>query len=221
MFDPITWGMLGAAAIGGGASIFGGHRANRENKRMANEANALSLANSREAMAFSERMSSTALQRAKADMLAAGLNPMLMYSQGGASSPSGISSAAQAAKSENIGKDMPEVSRGVGNALITKAQLRNYDAQNAALVAQANLSNSSARKVMTETELLGLTKGKEKFWSDLYDIPGHILHSAKSYKLDVPPGENVLTDENGKVIKRERSIKQRSDFLYKHGYGRK
>ena len=68
----------GAALIGGGEDLLGGLLGMGATKGMA-----------REQMAFQERMSSTAWQRAVADMRLAGINPMLAFQQGGASSPGG------------------------------------------------------------------------------------------------------------------------------------
>lgn len=81
MMLPMVLGIapaVGAAAIGGIASLAGGVARDRAQRRM-----------TREQMAFQERMSSTAYQRAVKDMQLAGINPILAYQQGGASSPGG------------------------------------------------------------------------------------------------------------------------------------
>lgn len=59
-------------------------------KSQQESANAANISNAREAMAFSERMSSTAHVREVNDLKAAGINPMLSAKLGGASSPGGI-----------------------------------------------------------------------------------------------------------------------------------
>lgn len=71
--DPL----IGAALIGGVGQL------------LANEQTAASAARQ---MAFQERMSSTAYQRAMQDMREAGLNPILAAKVGGASSPAGAMS---------------------------------------------------------------------------------------------------------------------------------
>jgi hypothetical protein len=70
-----------ASAVG---SIFGQQQANQANRDIAMQQ-----------QRFQEQMSNTSYQRAVADMQAAGLNPMLAYSQGGASTPTGQSAVMQ------------------------------------------------------------------------------------------------------------------------------
>ena len=112
--------MVWPAIIAAGASLAGGILGNQSAKKEAEK--------NRD---FQERMSSTSYQRAVEDMKAAGLSPMLAYSQGGASTPGG----AQAQQSD-------VVTPAVHSALAA------YDRKLATAQNEANVENTRA-----ETEL--------------------------------------------------------------------
>jgi hypothetical protein len=113
----MAWPVLAGAAISAASNWWGQRSANQKNLQIA-----------REQMRFQERMSNTAYQRAMADMRKAGLNPMLAYQRGGASSPAGASAQMQS-----------ETSGAVSTALAARR-----------LHADLKIAENQARKVEAE-----------------------------------------------------------------------
>lgn len=135
LLDKVFGGAIGMPEVGAGSALLG-YFGTKQGVSAQNWANAMQA---EKAMAFEERMSNSAYQRAMADMKAAGLNPMLAASKGGASTPSG-----QQARMENV------QAQALNSAMIA-SQIAVNKAQAAKTTAEAN--------VITET---GLTKAQEE-----------------------------------------------------------
>lgn len=131
----MAWAGVGAALIGGAANLLGGAASNRFSARQAQLQRK-----------WEENMANTAIQRRKADLEAAGFNPMLAFMGSGAgglaaSTPQG--SSAQSVDMSNIG------SSAVGQYLQAKQITSNMDLQ--ASQRQANLAQ--AEKTDTERKI--------------------------------------------------------------------
>lgn len=117
---------------------------------------------------YQERLSNSAYQRSMADMTAAGLNPILAYQRGGASSPTGATASTSSASSGIVSGVSPKETADVVGSAVASAQhnrrlaveLENMKTQNNLLNAQsaqatsaANLNNEVQRKTEADRHI--------------------------------------------------------------------
>lgn len=149
----MAWG----AVIGGVTSALGSILG----AQSAAAANSANIAMSREQMDFQERMRATQYQTAVQDLMKAGLNPMLAYTQGGAGTPPGSMAVSKPEFDPNAGTNAVN-SAAAMTSLINQskqvaADVRNTDADTANKLADANRIIADTK---LKTELAWLNSAK-------------------------------------------------------------
>lgn len=116
------WAKILSAFIGTPSDLinaYSQYKTNEQNMEMMRENNAFNSAEAAKARDFELQMSNTAYQRSMADMEQAGLNPILAYQQGGASTVS--AEAAHSASTAHL--DAPKLATNVANSVMTAVVL--------------------------------------------------------------------------------------------------
>lgn len=132
------------AGLTGGLSLLGQAQANKANAKQAALNRDFQHNEAQAQMEFQERMSNSAYQRATKDMMSAGINPIMAYQQGGASSPAGASGGGSQAAPMDSALD-----KGVSSAIDRLRLERERDANQI----QRDTANSNIQLNSTQGQL--------------------------------------------------------------------
>lgn len=146
-----TWmGPIAGGAVSGAGSLL---------------ASAINVREARKSREWQERMSNTSYQRAVKDMRAAGINPMVAFSKGGASTPGGATASSAGNPLEGLGEGISSATK------LNKVDIPLVNAQAASALA-------SARKTAEEAESVRVSRQQSvaRFQMDLDELRSRIAN---------------------------------------------
>lgn len=161
---------LGAGILGGIGGLFGyfgqqeanstniaiANATNRWNNQIAADNRAFSSAEALRNRQWQEEMSNTSYQRGMKDMRAAGLNPMLAFMKGGASTPSGSAATGSAIpmQSARVENSMTALSNSALNMANMVGQFKKLDSEVAKNAADAQNSLQNAKRAEADAQFI-------------------------------------------------------------------